>query len=441
MSAPSATLPVDLPLPPAVPGAPVVGSFFTLWRRPLEALRDAQRELGDVVRFRAFHRWLYQFTAPEHVGHVLQDRAENYPKSPTYDDLAVVLGRGLLTSEGAFWKRQRRLAQPAFRREQLALFTQPMQAAAAAMHAGWRDGEPVEVSQASMRFALRVVGQALFSTDLGGEADALGPAVCAALTFANDRAFNPVKLPLGLPLPSHVRFNKTMRVLEAPLNAMIAARREAGVDGAPPDLLSRLVFARDPETGEGMTDQQLRDELMTFLLAGHETTAQALTMTLDLLAAHPEVDAALAADLSGDDLLDRVIREALRLYPPAWVIERISREDDAVGGFRIPARSMVMLPTWVVHRHPDLWTEPDRFDPERWSSERSRGRSRWAYFPFGGGQRQCIGEAFALQELRIALRELLGAWRFERQRGSAPELDALITLRPADGLALIPRRR
>jgi len=294
-----------------------------------------------------------------------------------------------------------------------------------------------------MQLALRVVGQALFSTDLGDEAQALGPAVVSALSFANDRAFAPLKLPLGVPLPSHVRFARTMRVLETPLNAMIAERRAAGAEAAPPDLLSRLVFARDPETGEGMSDRQLRDELITFLLAGHETTAQALTMTLYLLAAHPEVDAALATELAAGqgDLLERVIQESLRLYPPAWVIERSAREDDALGGYRIPAGSIVMLPTYVVQRHPDLWPDPDRFDPDRWLPARSAGRSRWAWFPFGGGQRQCIGEEFALQELRIALRELLGAWRFTAPDPGPPVLEAKITLRPARGLRLVPHRR
>jgi cytochrome P450 len=442
--------PARCPLPPSPRGRLLSGSFFALWERPLELLLEGQRQHGDVVRFRVFHRWLYQLTKPEYVGHVLRDNASNYPKSETYDDLAVVLGNGLLTSEGAFWKRQRRLAQPAFHRDQLARFVPLMHEAAQAMHAPWRDGQPVEVSEASMRLALSVVGRALFSTDLGSDAEALGPAVREALEFANDRTLSLLKAPLAVPLPRHLRFKRALRVLEQPIHAMIAARREAGEAAAQPDLLSRLVFARDPESGEGMTDRQLRDELITFLLAGHETTAHALTWTLHLLAQHPEADAAVAAELQArpapEDfdqlaLLRRVVLESLRLYPPAWVIERSAAEDDVVGGYRIPAGSLVMLPAYVVHRHSDVWREPERFDPDRFSPERVRDRPRDAYFPFGGGQRKCVGEDFAMQELLIALGELLRAWRFEPAPGFSVELAAGVTLRPAHGLQLVPRRR
>jgi len=449
----------DAPLPPLVGGGGLLtGILPELARDPLGLIERGLREGGDVVRYRAVHRTLIQLGAPEGVGHVLQTRAANYRKSATYRDLALVLGRGLLTSEGAFWRRQRRIAQPSFRPAALEAFSPTFARVARDLAAAWRArpaGEPFDVVQDTTHFALRVAGLTLFSADLHAEAAELGRAVTTALTFANARTVAIVKPPVAFPWPGHRRFRRALATVDRAIERLVADRRAAGPEAAPTDLLSRLVFATDPETGEAMSDAQLRDEVVTFFLAGHETTANALAWTCHLLAGHPEVQERLAAeaeavlggrtapgaaDVPRLELTRRVAEESLRLFPPAWIMEREPLEDDVIGGYRIPAGTIVMLPTWLVHRRPDLWPDPLRFDPDRFLPERVRERPRWAYFPFGGGQRQCIGAEFALMELQVALATLARAIHLAPAPGPGPEPEAKVTLRPK-GLRLVARPR
>ena len=447
--------PATLPLPPGPRGGLLLGSFPELVGDPLKLLMDGMRDYGDVVCYRFFGRRVLQVNTPELVQEVLSTRAAEFRKSSTYDSLALVLGNGLLNSEGAFWKRQRRLAQPAFRPHSLEAFVPLKVAAVDRLLQSWRVGETLDVSEAMTRFALSVVGLALFGADLSAETDVLGQAVREVLLFASERTVSIFKPPIAIPFPSHVRFRRHLRRIDATLARLVAERREAGPEGGPRDLLTTLVHAHDPDTGDAMSDAQLRDELITFLLAGHETTANALAWILFLLAGHPEAEARLSDELErvlgdrppGPDDMERleyttwVAKEAMRLYPPAWVIERSPLQDLALGGFRAPRGAIVMLHAWSIHRRAELWPDPEAFDPERFSPERSKGRSRWAYFPFGGGQRQCIGEHFAMNEIRIALARILRRYRLELEPGFRVGLEPGITLRPAGGLRVTVRAR
>ncbi|MGE0709410.1 MAG: cytochrome P450 [Planctomycetota bacterium] len=443
-------------LPPLVAGHWLLGSLPGFVEDPLKLLEKGA-SLGPIVRHRIAHKTLVQLNEPELIAHVLQGNNANYTKSATYRDLMLVVGQGLLTSEGAFWRRQRRISQPAFRRPVLEGFLETFARCAQDLVAEWRGraGEALDLHRETTRLALRIAGLTLFSADLQAEAAALGDAVTEALTFADLRMLKLLKPPIWFPWPGHAGFRRAMRTVDGAIGRLIAERRAAGPPsgsgGGPDDLLGRLVFATDPETGEAMSDRQVRDEVVTFFLAGHETTANALAWTLHLLADEPALQERLAAEaeaalgttapedlhlaaVSRLELMRRVVEESLRLYPPAWIIERAPLEDDVIGGFRVPAGAIVMLPVWILQRRADLWPDPLRFDPDRFLPERAKERPRYAYFPFGGGQRLCIGAEFALLELQLTLGILLRALRVERA-GPPPTTKAAITLRPV-GLRL-----
>ena len=392
----------------------------------------------------------YFFFHPDAAKHVLVDTNQNYVKGFIIDRVKDVLGEGLFTSEGAFWRRQRRLAQPAFHRERVAGFARTMTRRTAERLDGWAmaaaDGRPLDVAAEMNALALSIVGDTLFGRDLAGEAAEAGAALRIALGVTARRAMSYLPLPLWVPTAENRALRAAIGTLDALVYEIVAARRCAASPGE--DLLGMLVSARDEETGEAMSPRQLRDEVMTFLLAGHETTAVALAWTWDLLGRHPEVAErarAEALDVLGDrppsvDDLPRlplarmVVEEAMRLYPPVWGIGRQAIADDVVAGWRVPAGSLVSLAPWVTHRHPTLWDEPLRFDPERFRPSPARSRPRFAYFPFGGGPRLCIGEAFAMMEAQIVVAMTLQRHRLApvADRPAVPE--PTLTLRPLGGV-------
>jgi cytochrome P450 len=421
-------------------------------RDPLASFQAQLREHGDAVRFKVGRQTLVLFNHPEHVAHVLQRNAKAYKKSPNYRELALVLGEGLLNSEGKLWQRQRRLTQPMFHRQQVARIVPLVTRLTGEMLDGWRRRDPDErfdLHAEMMRLTLRIVGHALFSADLSAEAGDLGRALSTVLPVVQKRTESLVNLPLWVPLPAHVRFRRAMRALDGIVHELIESRQRGGED-LPQDLLTILLQARDPETGEGMSPRQVRDEVMTFLLAGHETTANALSWTFYLLARSPEQDRLLRAeidevlggrvpgleDLPRLDRTRRVLQESMRLYPPAWLMEREALEDDVVGGYRVPRGTLLMLCPYTMHRNASLWDEPERFDPDRFLPERVAGRPRCAYFPFGSGQRQCIGEAFAMLEMELVVPMVLQAARLEPVPGHPVVPDAGVTLRPRHGILM-----
>ncbi len=438
-------------VPSTARSAPGPRGFFSGWpllSKPLPFMEQMVREYGDVVHLRLANLNFYLLAHPDGIKHVLQENHRNYTKSIDYKILARLLGQGLVTSEGALWLRQRRLMQPMFHRQKIAAFGAMMTECALEMLDRWRDSaepqEAFDVTSEMMRLTLQIVGRALLTMDLTKQADVIGH----NMTIANERFGD---MDLGslvpwFPTPANIRFRNAVRALREIVLNIIAERRRENRDYG--DLLSMLIMARDEETGEGMTDEQLRDEVLTLILAGHETTATALSWTWYLLSQNPEVERKLhaeldqvlggrapeMADLANLNYTGMVIDEVMRLYPPVWAIGREATEDDEVMGYRIPKGSNVMASQWLAHHHPAFWENPAAFEPERFSAERAAGRPRYAYFPFGGGPRMCIGNMFALTEAQLVLATVAQRYRLRLVPNHPIELQPLVTLRPRYGV-------
>ncbi|MCI0648631.1 MAG: cytochrome P450 [Chloroflexi bacterium] len=446
--------------PPGPRGHWLTGTVQRWRENSLKYLCELTQEYGDAVRFRFLLHWYgYIFSHPDHNKYVLQDNNHNFTKlpHPTFLLLQPLVGRGLLTNDGDSWLSQRRLIQPIFHRRRIAQFGAIMTEATEAMLDRWATtagaGRPVDIDHEMTALTMEIVGKALFSIDLTGECDAVGQAFTAVnkqLAELNTRPFS-VFLVRCLPfLPEVRRLMANIAVLDDVVGKIVQERRATGQKKD--DLLDMLMEARDEETGQGMGDKQLRDEIMTLLLAGHETTANTLSWTFYLLSQHPEANQKLQAELATvlggrsptvDDLpnltyTQMVVEEALRFYPPAYGIARTVVAEDEIGGYHVPAGSVVMLSPYLTHHHPDFWPDPERFDPERFRPEAVAARPRYAYIPFGGGPRQCIGSHFALTEAQLILATIAQRCRLELVPGHPVEPDPLITLRPKYGL---PMRR
>jgi len=417
---------------------------------------DAARRFGDVVYFEFGTRRAFLINNPADIRHVLQDNARNYHKSPLYQKLKMFLGDGLLTSEDEFWLRQRRIAQPAFHRQKVAGLATVMANAARETAAEWRTlastGRSVDVAEEMMRLTRTVVLRALLGADLGPFAETID----AAWTIINQHigeSFWSLGFADWFGGSKHRQFEAARAVLAGAVDHVIAERRKHPADRV--DLLSMLLAARDEETGEAMSDDQLRVEVTTFLLAGQETTSLALTWTWYLLSQHPdaqrrveeEIDTVLAgrapeyADLVNLPFTRMVVDEALRLYPPAWIFSRQALADDQVSGYHVPRGWIVFVVPWVLHRLPALWDDPERFDPDRFSQEKSANRPKFAYLPFGAGPRQCIGNQFALIEAQLIVATLAQQYRLRLVAGHRVEPQPLITLRPRFGMSMMIDRR
>ena len=443
-------------LPPGPRGVPLLGMLPALRRNPLPVFMDTARRFGDVAFLKIGSRRGYLITNPADIRHVLQDNARNYRKSPLYAKLRTSLGDGLLTSEGAFWLRQRRIAQPAFHRQRIAALASVMAGAAAETAARWEtlatQGVPVEVGDEMMRLTRTVVLRAL----LGGDLGPFGAEIDRAWTTINQHiaeSFWSLGITDRLPTPSNRRFHTARSVLQGAVDHLIQQRRQQPGDRG--DLLSMLITARDEETGESMTDLQIRVEVTTFLLAGQETTALALTWLWYLLSQHEQPRRQLADELDVvlngrqpeyEDLANllytrMVIEEVMRLYPPAWGFSRQAVNDDELGGYRLPSGWLAFVIPYVLHRLPAYWEEADRFEPERFSPARSADRAKFVYLPFGAGPRQCIGNHFAMIELLVVVATLAQRFSPRLVPGHRVEPQALITLHPRFGMPMIIERR
>jgi cytochrome P450 len=443
-------------LPPGPRGWPILGMLPAIRRDPVGVFMRGALQFGDVVYFRIGARRGYLLTNPEDVRHVLQDNARNYHKSPLYDKLRLFLGNGLLTSEDDLWLRQRRIAQPAFHRHRVTALAGVMAEAARDAAARWQPfaaaGEPVDVDEEMMRLTRTVVVRALLGADLGPFTSTIDH----AWTIVNQHvgeSFWSLGVTEGWPTRKNRRFQAARAVLRGAVDHVITERRRNPSDSA--DLLSMLMSARDEETGEAMTDEQLRVEVTTFLLAGQETTSLALTWAWYLLSENPqarqrledELDVVLDGrppeypDLANLPYLRMVIDEAMRLYPPAWGFSRQALADDRLGGFLLPRGWLAFVIPYVLHRLPAFWTDPDAFDPERFSPARSGDRPKFAYIPFGAGPRQCIGNQFALIETQLIVATLAQAYRLQVVPRHSAEPWPLITLRPRYGMPMIIERR
>jgi cytochrome P450 len=420
--------------------------------RPLPFLERVAREYGDASSFRVGPKRIYFFNHPDLVREVLVTRGTSFKKGLALQRTKIVLGEGLLTSEGELHQRQRRLAQPAFHRQRIQHYGEEMVAKALVARDRWRDGQELDVAHEMMRLTLAVVAKTLFDADVDDEADEIGAALTEVMLMFPLLLHPLAELLVRLPfLPQVRRFRRAMARLDHTIYTLIEEHRAAGDRG---DLLSMLLLATDLEgDGRGMSDLQLRDESMTIFLAGHETTANALAWTWYLLARNPdaerelhrELDTVLGgrtpapADYSRLPYTEMVLAESMRLFPPAWGLGRYATDDVRIGDWIVPKDALVLLAQWVTHRDARFWPEPERFDPLRFTPEAKAARHKGLYFPFGGGTRVCIGEGFAWMEGVLLLATLAQRWRFER----GPDVDpiALITLRPKGGMGMRVRGR
>lgn len=421
---------------------------------PLVRWTNIRREHGDVAHYRYGLFDTYFISSPEGVKRVLQDNVTNYTKEhPSYAMLKRLVGNGLLTSEESFWLRQRRLAQPAFHRQRIAAMGSLMTAAAVETAHQWEakaaSGETLSMIHEMSKLTLKIVGHALFGTALSAKAAVVGESWDILNKQLVER-FNALRLlPAILPTKYDRDFRRARRTMFRVVEEIIAEKRARG--GESEDLLSMLMHARDEDTGEQMTDAQLRDEVVTMVLAGHETTALALSWAWVLLAQHAdagtklreELERVLAgrtptvADVPQLPYTRSVIDEALRLYPPAYILNRRVKENDVICGYRIHKGRVIVMTPVVLHRHPAWWERPDEFIPERWAdAEAERKRPRFAYMPFSGGPRQCIGNNFALLEAVLLLATLAQRFNPRLLEGYTPQPEFLVTLRPSEGLPM-----
>jgi cytochrome P450 len=429
---------------------PILGNLASFRARPIEFLTRIAREYGDLPYFRLGPYHAYLINHPDYVRDILVTNQANFTKSRALQRGRILLGDGLLTSEGKFHLRQRRLVQPAFHRDRLAGYAAVMSDYAVQTRDRWKAGSTLDISQEMMRLTLAVVGKTLFSADVESEASEIGEALTTVL-----KMFSMLMLPFSeylekLPLPSIRRFEKARDRLDQTIYGLIHERRASGGDTG--DLLSMLLLAQDEEgDGGGMTDKQVRDEALTLFLAGHETTANSLTWTWYLLSQNPECETKLHQEIDSvlegrvpqmTDLpqlryTEMVVAEAMRLYPPAWAIGRMSKSPFDMGDVHIGAKSICILSPYVMQRDPRWFPDPERFDPERWTPEARESRPKFSYFPFGGGARVCIGERFAWMEGTLVLATLAQMWKLQLSPGQRVEPLPLITLRTKHGMKML----
>ncbi len=434
-------------LPPGPPGFPIAGSALDAIRDPIDMFTRGTQEHGDVVLFRLLELRYVLLNDPDAIRRVLLDNAKGYVKSRNYAGLRVLLGEGLLTSEGDQWRRQRKLAQPAFHREKLASFVDAMVSSTSDLLVRWKSlgNTPFDAHAEMNRLTFRIVGKTLLSKDLEGEASAIGDALGVALKWANEHVESLVRIPPSWPTPANLRMRRAKKTFDDLIYGLIKERRGSAPKN---DLLGMLMEAKDAETGAAMSDAHLRDELLTLVVAGHETTANALSFAIYLLSKHPavfrrvqtEVARALEgrpptlSDLPKLSYAAMVVEETMRLYPPAWAFERQALERDEVAGYEIPKDAIIGVSPYVLHRNPKLWENPLGFDPDRFTPEQKERRHKFAYLPFGGGPRTCIGNAFAMMEMTIVVAMLAQAVRLDLVPGHELVLDPSVTLRPKTGV-------
>jgi cytochrome P450 len=414
---------------------------------PLKYFTGIIREYGDVVGLRIFNFRILLINHPDHIEDVLVNHPRKFIKGRVLQANKRVFGRGLLTSEGDFWLRQRRLAQPAFHRARIAGYSSTMVEYTERLLHEWQDGEERDIHKEMMRLTLQIVGKTLFDADVERDAKDIGKSMELLLELGADFR-RTLFIPQWLPTPTNIRQERAIRQIEKVLYRIIAEKRASGRDAG--DLLSMLLAAQDDD-GSGMTDKQLRDEAITLFLAGHETTANTLSWTWWLLAQNPAVEAKFHAELrtvlagrapSLDDLpklvyTNHIITESLRLYPPAWGTARTAIEDHEIAGYSVPKGSGVSFAQWTVHRDARWYDAPDEFRPERWEGDLLKPLPRFAYFPFGGGPRQCIGNTFALMETALILATIAQQFRFRLVEGHPVVPLASITLRPRHGIRAV----
>ena len=416
----------------------VLGTFSETWQK-----------YGDISCFRGL--WTsYLFVHPRDVEYVLQTNSKNFRKGRNFDVIRHSTGNGIFTSEGDFWLRQRRLMQPVFHRQKISIFAKIITDTTEEMLERWRlfaeRKQSFDVVAEFMRLTLSIIGKSLFNRDLGGEASVVGDTFEVVREYTMRRTMLPVTIPLKFPLPLNRRFQRAMRKFDKMVYELINERRRSPEKYQ--DLLTMLMDAQDADTGEKMSDLQLRDEVSTLIGAGHETTTQALGWTFYFLGNHAEIEKKLRFevekildgrtptfdDLSNLEYALMCFKEAMRIYPPVWLINRTAVKTDEVGGYFVPAKTDILLLPYLTHRHPEFWTNAEEFIPERFSAENSENRPKFAYFPFGGGPRICLGNNFAMMEAQLIIAMILQNFKVKLVPEYKVEAEVSLTLRPKRGI-------
>ena len=445
---------MPLAAPPGPKLSPLNQLIYRPGRNPLEFFTNLARTYGDIAAYRMGGEQIFFVNAPQYVRDILVTHNRLFMKGRGLQRTKRLLGEGLLTSEDPIHLRQRRLMQPAFHRDRIAAYAATMVSYADRLRSGWSDGATFDMAHEMSHLTLLIVGKTLFDADVESQARDVGEAMTGLMN-----SFWTLMLPFGeqlqrLPIPHLRRGRKARERLDAIVYGLIRERRANLGDRG--DLLSMLLMAQDDEDkGRGMTDRQVRDEAMTIFLAGHETTANALTWTWYLLSQFPDVERRLheeidrvlggrlptVADVDRLPYTMRIVTESMRLYPPAWLLGRRAIDEYRIGGYRLPPRSIIIMSQWIVHRDPRHYRDPEQFDPDRWTPEFKAALPRFAYFPFGGGPRQCIGESFAWMELVLLVATIAQRWTFDLVPGHPVVPQAAVTLRPKHGMKMTATAR
>jgi cytochrome P450 len=429
----------------------LLGTGHRFWRDPLRFLEEGAAQYGDAVRHRFGPRQVFIFRHPEQVRAVLVTRQRDFIKGGASPWFKAVAGLGLFTSEGELHRRQRRLAHPSFQPARINRYASVMSEYAMRHRERWADGQVLDINEEMRELAMEIVSKAIFDTDVEAEAHEIGTALTTIMRLF-PRYAAAARYTLWLPSAKKSRLKQAKSRLDATIYRIIEERRRRGANGA--DFLSTLMNARD-ESGNGISDTQLRDELVTLFIAGHETAANALTWTWYLLATHPEVERKLHDEI--DSVLsgrppdaeavphlpytEQVFSEALRLYPPLWVFGRRAIRDTEIGGYAVPEKTVVLVSPYLTHRDPRFFEHPLAFRPERWTPEMKASLPKFAYFPFSGGARQCLGDSFGWLEASLTISTVAQKWRMRLVEGHPVEPHPLATLRPRYGVKVVLERR
>ena len=438
--------------PPGPKSRGIIGNFPMGSRNPLGLYTQWARQYGEIVYYRFLSRHIYFLNSPELAKYALLTNYQNFIKGDALRLNRRIFGNGLLTNEGDSWLQQRRLIQPAFHRSKIESYGDTMVTFTERMMAGWQDGEARDIHQEMMRLGLKIVAKVLFNVEITAETDRVSMALNTVQELSSGgRMLLPPIFRL-LPTADNLRYRRAVRELDDVVYGLIRERRANGPAGD--DLLHALLQVKDVG-GRPMPDEQLRDEVMTLLLAGHETTAVSLSWTWYLLAQNPDVEKRLWSELRRvlngrspgiQDLAelrytDRVVREAMRLYPPVWAVVRTCVKECEIGDYRVPAGATVLVSQWVMHRDPRFYDDPERFDPDRWLEDRAKGIPKFAYFPFGGGPRTCIGSSFATMEAVLVLATIAQRYQIRVSQNYSVEPLPTMTLRPSHGIKVVLAQR
>ena len=435
---------------PGPRGLPFLGVMPEMVSDMLGLFTNTASEYGGIAQFKLLHKNYLLVTNPDYVKYILQDNHKNYIRGRSVETGRVLLGNGLPLIDGDFWLRERRLLQPAFHRERLGKLTDTVTNIIRTFMQDWegkaKRNQILDLDDEMMRLTLTAIIKSMFSAKIDDKIQPLSHAFNVASKFMLWRSQQMWKLPLSVPIPRHVEYNRSLNVLNDTIYPLIADGRKQPKD----DLLGMMLEMRDADSGEGMSDQQARDEVVTIFFAGHETTAATLSWAFYLLSQHPEIEERVLAeikrvlngrvptfaDLPGFVYLQQVINEVLRLYPSAYMFAREAVTDDLLDGYSIPANTLIFISPFVTHRDPKYWPDPERFDPERFTPEQVASRPRHTYYPFGEGPHVCIGNNFALMEMQLILSMALQRFRLKLVPGHPIAFKPEATLRPRHGMKM-----